>query len=197
MFEGELGCGKNRLGADVDGLFACVGGCKKQVDQAGFISAINKSFGGQAECVWPHHQTAAQAIDKRREVRAFDALGCRPFHSCVGGKERPGCPEVVNKYDSPTRDTCLDSRSQPAGYGNFCFGHFNVTAIDKAVPNAPSTPRNNTVNYRYEVEEHPDWAAPRIDETFRKIAADTSIQYYATLVKALTEAGRRSSQAGK
>ena len=74
--------------------------------------------------------------------------------------------------------------NQP-GYGNFCFGHFNVTAIDNAIPNDPSNPTQYTVNYRYEVEGIPAWAStPESMRTFPKIAADTSIQTAtATLVK--------------
>ncbi len=93
---------------------------------------------------------------------------------------------MINKYD-------LSDKGHPAwtpdpnqpGSGNFCFGHFNATAIDKATANDPSNPTQYTVNYRYEVEGIPDWIrTPESMRTFRKIASDTSIQSAtATLVK--------------
>ena len=88
-------------------------------------------------------------------------------------------PVVIAQTSTWTPDP-----NQP-GYGNFCFGHFNVTAIEKATPNDPSNPTQYTVNYRYEVEGIPAWATtPSSMRAFPKIAADTAIQSAsATLVK--------------
>ena len=172
------------------GLFACAIGCKKQVDQAGFISAINKSFTGRHVCVWPAPTKLPAQVDpaKDEDVRYYDALAdagllirgtAEKSHLLVGSKQ-------VNQYD-------LSDKGRPAwtpdpnrpGYGNFCFGHFNVTVIDHATPNDPSNPTQYTVNYSYEVEGLPDWVrSPESMRTFPKIAADTSIQSAtATLVK--------------
>src|ERR1700735_2769903 len=58
------------------GLFAWATGCKKQVDHAAFISAINKSFVGRHECVWPEPiKLPAQADPSKDErIRDFEAL---------------------------------------------------------------------------------------------------------------------------
>src|ERR1035438_10544155 len=58
------------------GLFACAIGCKKQVDQAEFKSAINKSFVGRHECVWPEPiKLPAQADPSKDEkTREYNAL---------------------------------------------------------------------------------------------------------------------------
>jgi hypothetical protein len=172
------------------GLIACATGCKKQVDRGEFKSAINRSFAHRHECIWPEPiKLPAQADPSKDEkTREFDALtdagllireSAEKTRFLVGSKQ-------VNKYD-------LSDKGHPAwtpdpnqpGYGNFCFGHFNVTAIDNATPNDPSNPTQYTVNYRYEVEGIPDWArTPESMRTFRRIAADTSIQSAtATLVK--------------
>ncbi len=170
------------------GLFGCAIGCKKQVDQTEFISAINKSFTGRHVCVWPAPIKLPAQVDpsKDEEVRDYDALSDAGLlirgsaeKTLVGSKQ-------VNKYD-------LSDKGRPAwtpdpnrpGYGNFCFGHFNVTAIDHATPNDPSNPTQYTVKYSYEVEGLPDWVrTPESMRTFPKIAADTSIQSAtATLVK--------------
>jgi hypothetical protein len=172
------------------GLFACATGCKKQVDHAEFKSAINKSFAGRHECVWPEPIKLPVQADpsKDEKVREYDALtdaglfirgSAEKTRFLAGSKQ-------VNNYDLSDKghSAWTPDPNQP-GYGNFCFGHFNVTAIDNAIPNDPANPTQYAVTYRYEVEGVPDWArTPESMRTFRKIAADTSIQSAtATLVK--------------
>ena len=178
----------------VSGLFACAIGCKKEVDKAEFKSAINKSFAGRHECVWPEPIKLPAEVDtsKDEKTRDYDALldagllvrgTAEKKRFLVGSKQ-------VNQYDLSDKghSAWTPDPNQP-GYGNFCFGHFNVTAINSAVPNDPSNPTQSTVNYRYEVEGIPGWAStPESMRTFPKIAADTSIQTAtATLVKGTNE----------
>ena len=169
------------------GLFVSATGCKKQFDQAEFKSAINKSFAGRHECVWPEPIKLPAQVDtsKDEKTRDYDALtdagllirgSAEKKRFLIGSKQ-------ISDYD-------LSDKGRPAWtpdpeYGNFCFGHFNVTAIDNATPNDPSRPTQYTVNYRYEVEGIPAWAStPESMRAFPKIAADTSIQSAtATLVK--------------
>ena len=172
------------------GLIALASGCKKQIDQAEFKSAINNSFTGRHECVWPGPiKLPAQAdTSKDEKTRDYDALtdaGLLIRRSeekkrfLVGSKQ-------VNDYDlSDKGHTAWTPDPNQPGYGNFCFGHFNVTAIDNYIPNDPSNPTQYTVNYRYEVEGIPAWAnTPESMRAFPKIAADTSIQTAtATLVR--------------
>ena len=172
------------------GLFACATGCKKEVDKTGFESAINKSFAGRHECIWPEPIKLPVQADpsKDEKVRDYDALtDAGLFIRESVEKNRPLLgSKQVNKYNLSDKghSAWTPDPNQP-GYGNFCFGHFNVTAIDNATPNDPANPTQYTVNYRYEVEDIPEWArTPESMRTFRKIAADTSIQSgTATLVK--------------
>ena len=179
------------------GLIAWATGCKKQIDKAEFKSAINTSFAGRHECVWPEPiKLPAQAdTSKDEKIREYDALTDAGLliraseekkRFLVGSKQ-------VNNYDLSDKghSAWTPDPNQP-GYGNFCFGHFNATAIDNATPNDPSNPTQYTVHYRYEVEGIPDWAStPESMRTFPKIAAATSIQSAtATLVKGTTEAGQ-------
>jgi hypothetical protein len=171
-------------------LFACAIGCKKEIDTTEFKSAINKSFAGRHECVWPEPIKLPAEADptKDEKVRDYEALtdasllireSAEKKRFLVGSK-------LVNVYDlsDKGRPAWTPDPNQP-GYGNFCFGHFNATAIDKAIPNDPSHPTQYTVTYRYEVEGIPDWArTPESMRAFPKIAADTSIQAATvTLVK--------------
>jgi len=164
------------------GLFACATGCKKQVDHAEFISAINKSFVGRHECVWPESVKLPAQVDpsKDERIRTFEALTDAGLllrgseekkRFLVGSKQ-------VNTYDLSDKghSSWTPEANQP-GYGNFCFGHFNVTNIDNATPNDSANPTHYTVNYRYEVEGIPDWVrTPESMRAFPKLAADTSIQ---------------------
>jgi hypothetical protein len=172
------------------GLFAFATGCKKQVDQTQFKSAINKSFIGRHECVWPQPIKLPAQTDpsKDEKTRDFDALtdaGLLIRESAEKKRPLVGSKQVNNYNLSDKGHPAWTPDVNQPGYGNFCFGHFNVTAIDNATPNDPSNPTQYTVNYSYEVEGIPDWArTPESMRTFRKIAADTSIQSAtATLVK--------------
>jgi hypothetical protein len=164
------------------GLFACATGCKKQVDHAEFISAINKSFVGRHECVWLESVKLPAQVDpsKDERIRAFEALTDAGLllrgseekkRFLVGSKQ-------VNVYDLSDKghSSWTPEANQP-GYGNFCFGHFNATAIVNADPNDSANPTQYTVNYRYEVEGIPEWVrTPESMRAFPKLAADTSIQ---------------------
>jgi hypothetical protein len=183
------------LALALTGLFACATGCKKQVDQTGFKSAISKSFAGRHECLWPEPLKLPVQVDpsKDEKVRDFDALtDAGLFIRGFVEEKRPlADSKQVNKYDlSDKAHSAWTADPNQPGYGNFCFGHFNVTAIDNATPNDPSNPTQYTVNYRYEVEGIPEWArTPESMRAFPKIAADTSIQSATTTLVKDTNGG--------
>lgn len=163
------------------GLFACATGCKKQVDHAEFISAINKSFVGRHECVWPEPVKLPAQVDpsKDERIRAFEALtDAGLLLRGSEAKKRLLVGSKVNIYDlSDKGHSSWTPQANQPGYGNFCFGHFNATAIDNATPNDSASPTQYTVNYRYEVLGIPEWVrTPASMRAFSKLAADTSIQ---------------------
>jgi hypothetical protein len=171
------------------GLVEWATGCKKQVDLAEFKSAIDKSFAGHHDCVWnePIKLPAQVDISKDEMTRDYNALtdaGLLIRESEI--KRFLGGSKQVNKYElSDKGHAAWIADPKQSGYGNFCFGHFNVTAIENATPNDPSNPTLYTVKYQYEVEGIPDWArSPDSMRTFPRIAADTSIRSATTtLVK--------------
>ncbi len=164
-------------------------GCKKQVDRAEFVSAINKSFAGHHDCIWhgPIKLPARVDVSKDERTRDYNALtdaGLLIREPEVG--RFAGGSKQMNKYELSDKGHAawIPDPNQP-GYGNFCFGHFNVTTIESAIPDDPANPTRYTVRYQYEVEGVPDWArTPESMRTFPRIAADTSIQSATTtLVK--------------
>ena len=168
------------------GLAGAVGwsttGCKKAIDKEEFRSAINNSFTGKHDCVWPTPRKLPAQVDtsKDESTRSFDALtdagllarkAAEKQRFLIGSKQ-------VTDYDLSDKghSAWTPDPAQP-GYGNFCFGHFHVTSVDSFTPNDPSNPTQYTVNYHYEVEGMPDWAnTAETRMAFPKIAADTSIQ---------------------
>ncbi len=185
---------RNTFSFALAGLLVLGAGCKKQIDQAELKTAINNSFAGRHECIWPQPiKLPAQADtsndDKTRDYDALTDAGllvrgnAEKKRFLIGSKQ-------VNNYDlSDKGHAAWTADPDQPGYGNFCFGHFNVTAIDNAIPNDPSNPTQYTVNYHYEVEGIPGWAtSPESMRTFPKIQADTTIQSAtATLVKGTNE----------
>jgi len=163
------------------GLFAYATGCKKQVDHAEFISAINKSFVGRHECVWPEPVKLPAQVDPTTDerIRAFEALtDAGLLLRGSEAKKRLLVGVKVNTYNLSDKghSSWTPEANQP-DHGNFCFGHFNATAIDKATPNDSANPTQYTVNYRYEVLGIPEWVrTPESMRAFPKLAADTSIQ---------------------
>jgi hypothetical protein len=66
----------------------------------------------------------------------------------------------VNNYDlSPQGRSVWTADSTQPGYGNFCYGHRAVDAIDSATAGVNgSGVKTAVVNYHYSFSEVPDWA---------------------------------------
>jgi hypothetical protein len=164
----------------ITGLLACVIACKKPVDRAQFISAINKSFEGRHECVFPEPIKLPVQADPSTDdrIRAFEALTDAGLFMHVSVEKKSFSAKQLNTYDlSDKGHSSWTPEAGHPGYGNFCFGHFNATTIDKAVPNDSANPTQYTVTYQYEVLGIPEWVhKPESMRAFPKLAADTSIQ---------------------
>lgn len=162
--------------------------CKKEIDKTQFISAINNSYTGKHECVWPEPIKMPAEADpaKDERTRDFDALTDAGLLARAPEEKKRFLigSKPVNLYDlSDKGHTSWTADPNQPGYGNFCFGHFNVTAVESATPNDPTNPTQYTVTYHYEVEGIPSWAStPESMRTFPKIAKDTSIQSATTTV---------------
>lgn len=163
-------------------LFSWTTGCGPRIDQAPIKSAINKSLAGKHECVWPEPIKLPVEVDPSKDdrIRVLDALtdaGLLTRDTEVKSHPVPGS-QPLNKFSLSGRgQSAWTPDPKRSGYGNFCVGRFNVTAINKATPNDRSNPTQYTVDYSYEVEGIPAWAqTPESMRAFRNIAADTSIQ---------------------
>lgn len=165
-------------------------GCKKNaVDKGAFKSALNNYLGSRQECVWsaPIKMPAQADASNDEQTKGFDALtdaglltrkAVEKKRFLIGSKQ-------ANDYDlsDEGRQAWTADASQP-GYGNFCYGHPEVTSIDSYSPEADNATQY-TVAYHYQVSSLPAWAnSAEMKTGFPKLdAASTPQTGTATLVK--------------
>ena len=174
------------------GIFGLGVGCRKNaVDPGAFKSALNSYYSAQPVCVWssPVKFPAQADTSNEEQTKGFDALtdagllvrsSAEKKRFLIGSKQ-------VNDYDlsDKGRSTWTADSSQP-GYGNFCFGHPEVTSVDSYTPSGNSDATQYNVSYHYGVSHVADWAkSAEMQAAFPKIAALSANQQTgtATLVK--------------
>jgi hypothetical protein len=176
------------LGLSVCAALVFAAGCRQTntVDKSAFKSAINNYLSAHQECVWgtPVKFPAQADTSNEDQTKGFDALtdagmltrkSAEKKRFLIGSKQ-------VNDYDlsDKGRSTWTADQTQP-GYGNFCFGHREVTNIDSYTPNNDSNASQYAVTYNYDVGTLPGWAnSTEMKTAFPKIASDSSGQQMAT-----------------
>lgn len=172
------------------GVVAAGIGCKKNaVDTGAFKSAIDNYLSSQKECLWsaPIKFPAQAATSDDEQTKGFDALtdaglltrkAVEKKRFLIGSKQE-------NDYDlsDQGRSQWTADASQP-GYGNFCYGHAEVKAIDGYTP-ATDDATQYAVNYHYGISSLPGWAnSAEMQTAFPKLnAVSTPQPGTATLVK--------------
>ncbi len=147
-------------------LLVAIAGChgKKEPDTSNFKTAINDYYSAHPACVWtePVKFPAQADASNDSQTRGFDALTDAGLLTrkaeekkrfLIGSKQ-------VNDYDvsDKGRSVWTPDSSQP-GYGNFCYGHRDVTSIDTfTTATGQDGTDTATVNYHYQVTGAPDWA---------------------------------------
>jgi hypothetical protein len=176
------------LGLVICSTMLIAAGCRKTntVDKSAFKSAINDYYNARQECVWssPVKFPAQADTSNDNQTKGFDALtdagllvrsSAEKKRFLIGSKQ-------VNNYDlsDKGRSTWTADQTQP-GYGNFCFGHLVVTAVDSYTPADNPDATQYTVNYHYDLASVPDWAnTTEMKSAFPKIDSDTSGQQTAS-----------------
>jgi len=161
-------------------------GCRKDaVDKMAFKSALNSYYSGRQDCLWnaPVKFPAQADTSNDEQTRSYDALtdvglltrkAEEKKRFLIGSKQ-------VNDYDlsDKGRSSWTPDTTQP-GYGNFCYGHPEVSSIDGFTP-ADDTGTRYSVTYHVGASGLTDWANnAEIRTAFPKLAADTSSQQMAT-----------------
>jgi hypothetical protein len=163
-------------------------GCHRSndVDKGAFKSALNDYFSSQQRCVWPSPMKFPAQADTSNEdqTKGFDALvdagmltrtSAEKKRFLIGSKQ-------VNDYDlsDKGRLTWTAEQTEP-GYGNFCYGHREVTTIDSFAPTDEGSTTQYTVNFHYDMANVSGWATTtEMKSAFPNLAADVSGQQAAT-----------------
>lgn len=172
-------------------------GCREtnSVDKVAFKSAINDYYSGQQRCVWPSPMKFPAQADTSNEnqTKGFDALvdagllvrsSAEKKRFLVGSKQ-------VNNYDLSDKghSTWTAEQTEP-GFGNFCYGHREVTSIDSFGPTQDGDTSRYTVNFHYDVASPAGWASTtEMKSAFPGVAADLSGQQAGTATVAKTSKG--------
>lgn len=166
-------------------LLVCAGlvlasGChgKKDPDPSNFKSALNDYYNTHPECIWanPLKLPAQADTSNDSQTKEYDALTDAGLlkRSTEEKKRFLIGSKPVNNYDlsDKGRTFWTGDATQP-GYGNFCYGHRDVQAVD----NFTTAPNQNgantaTVSYHYGLASVPEWAkSPQVQVAFPKIQA--------------------------
>lgn len=178
-------------------------GChgKKDTDTSNFKKAINDYYSAHPDCLWttPEKFPAQADASNDTQTKGFDALTDaglltrKPEEKkrfLIGSKQ-------VNDYDLSDKGRTMwtADQSQP-GYGNFCFGHREVTSVDNFTTAANSNgTKTATVNYHYDLTGAPDWAkSPETQAAFSNVQSALSGQQMATATLVQTEGGWQLSK---
>jgi hypothetical protein len=172
-----------RAGALVLGLLALLtGGCNKAADtDLAYRSAINDHFKAYPACLWSQPKKfpvqAATADDAKTE--GYDALTQEGMltRSTAEKKVFIIASKQVNNYDlsDKGRTSWTPDTSQP-GYGNFCYGNREVTAIDNSTPGTNGAgAKTVAVSYHYKIANVAGWAkSPEMQTAYPNIASALS-----------------------
>ena len=169
------------------GLVIAAGCNKSKPDTTNFKTAINNYYTAHPSCVWssPVKFPVQADASNDQQTKGFDALTDAGLLTrtpeekkrfLIGSKQ-------VNDYDvsSNGRTVWTADPSQP-GYGNFCYGHRDVTSIDNVTMGTNQNGANTaTVNYHYDLTGVPDWAKSQETQTaFPNVQADMATPKTAT-----------------
>ena len=147
-------------------IFLVAAGCHEKTapDTSNFKTAINDYYSARTACVWasPVKFPAQADASNDEQTKGFDALTDAGLLTRKAEEKKRfliGSKQVTD-YDvsDKGRGTWTPDQSQP-GYGNFCFGHREVTSIDSSTTATNQSGANTaTVNYHYDMAGIPDWA---------------------------------------
>ncbi len=142
-------------------MLALAAGCSSRKDptKANFKAAIDAYYGAHPECLWSTTVKFPTRVDTSDAAKTagYDALTdqgllVRQQDSrkvfIFGSKQ-------VNDYDlSPKGRAAWTADPQNPGYGNFCYGRRDVTAVDDFTNSGGTA----AVNYHYQLASVAPWA---------------------------------------
>jgi hypothetical protein len=149
----------------VCGVVLLVAGCSRTDNsKANFTAAINNYYAAHPVCLWQDAKKfpvqAATADESKTE--GFDALTDAGLLTRTTAEKKVFIlgSKQVNNYDVSDKGRAVWTQdpTQP-GYGNFCYGHREVSSIDNfaSTVNASGT-KTAQVNYHFTIGDVAGWA---------------------------------------
>ncbi len=154
--------------------------CNKQAPTTpNYSDAINAYYQAHPACLWTDEKRfPVQSAPDDAKTEGYDALvDAKLLTRTTTEKKIIIVSKRENNYDlsEQGRTAWVADPNQP-GYGNFCYGHRKVAAIDSNAPTSNQPGATTTVNYHYTLTDVPAWASSAETKTaFPKLqAADTA-----------------------
>jgi hypothetical protein len=148
------------------------------VDKAEIRSALNNYLSSHQDCLWPDPVKFPAQADAKNEdqTKGFDALTDAGLLRRMPAEKKRFLigSKPVNNYDlsDQGRSHWTADAAQP-GYGNFCFGHPQVTSIDAITPDTGGATQYS-VSYHFGLNP-PDWAnTAEVRTAFPRVAAQNA-----------------------
>lgn len=142
-----------------------IAGCKKTADNTtNYKSAINTYLSQNQSCLWqePHKFPVQVNTSDTDKTAQYDALYNQGLlNRTTGGKKK--LLGLVNKqvtnYDlsDKGRSSWTASQTDPSD-GNFCYGHREVSSIDRSNASGEQPGATASVMYHYTFSSVPGWA---------------------------------------
>jgi hypothetical protein len=140
-------------------------GCSKKADSnTNYESAINDYYKAHPACIWSEAKKfpVQAATSDDAKTQGYDALTDAGLLTRTTGEKKVMiiASKQVNNYDvsDKGRSAWTQDPTQP-GYGNFCYGHRDVTSIDNVTPGADGSGNKTAqVSYHYKMSDAAPWA---------------------------------------
>jgi hypothetical protein len=148
---------------------------------ASYQTAINDYYKAHPACIWPQPKKfpVQEATSDDAKTQGYDALTDAGLLTRTTGEKKVMivASKQVNNYDisDKGRSAWTADPTQP-GYGNFCYGHRDVTSIDNVTPGADNSGNKTAqVTYHYKIGDAAPWAStPEMKTAFPDLAAALS-----------------------
>jgi hypothetical protein len=187
-----------RWSALLCGVVILVAGCKGKTepDTSNFKTAINNYYSTHPSCVWSSSVKFPAQVDASNDTQSkgFDALTDAGLLTRKAEEKKRfliGSKQVTDYDVSDKGRTVWTADQTQPGYGNFCYGHRDVTTIDNFSA-ATNQSGSNTVivNYHYQLSGVPDWAKSTETQTaFPNVQADLAAPKADTATLLQTQSG--------
>ena len=142
-----------------------IAGCKKTADDTGnYKQAINTFLSQNQSCLWQQPvkfpvQVNTSDADK---TASYDALYNQGLLARTSGDKKQLLGLIdkqVTNYDlTPKGQGTWKASAGDPSYGNFCYGHREVSSIDQTNATGDQPGATASVAYHYDFSSVPDWA---------------------------------------